>query len=37
MITGEEWEGLVPSEVSSFIKSIKGDERLREIVGTDKR
>ncbi|BCS91983.1 Nicotinamide-nucleotide adenylyltransferase [Metallosphaera sp. J1] len=37
MITGEEWESLVPEEVSDFIKSIKGDERLREIVGTDKR
>ncbi|AEB94115.1 MAG: nicotinamide-nucleotide adenylyltransferase [Metallosphaera sp.] len=37
MITGEEWESLVPEQVSSFIKSIKGDERLREIVGSDKR
>ncbi|QKR01014.1 nicotinamide-nucleotide adenylyltransferase [Metallosphaera tengchongensis] len=37
IITGEEWSDLVPNEVYTFIKSIKGDERLREITGTDKR
>lgn len=37
MITGEPWNDLVPKEVFEFIKKIGGDERLREIVGTDKR
>lgn len=37
IITGEEWKELVPSSVYTYIKSIKGDERLKEIAGTDKR
>jgi nicotinamide-nucleotide adenylyltransferase len=31
----EEWKTLVPKEVSDFILSIKGDERLRKLSGTD--
>ncbi len=37
IITGEEWKELVPNSVYTYIKSIKGDERLKEIAGTDKR
>jgi nicotinamide-nucleotide adenylyltransferase len=37
MITGETWNDLVPKEVFYFIKNIGGEERLKEIVGTDKR
>lgn len=37
MIEGkeEEWRELVPKSVYSFIKKIKGDERLREIARSD--
>jgi nicotinamide-nucleotide adenylyltransferase len=31
----EEWKTLVPKEVSDYILSIKGDERLRKLSGTD--
>ncbi len=37
MINGEDWGKLVPKSVYNYIKSIKGDDRLREIVGTDKK
>jgi nicotinamide-nucleotide adenylyltransferase len=37
IVTGEEWRQLVPNSVYTYIKSIKGDERLKEIAGTDKR
>ncbi len=36
MITNGDWKELVSASTYSFIKSIKGDERLKEIVGTDK-
>ncbi|MEM0372966.1 MAG: nicotinamide-nucleotide adenylyltransferase [Sulfolobaceae archaeon] len=36
IITGEDWSKYVPRAVYEFIKRIKGDERLREIVGTDR-
>jgi len=31
----ETWKELVPNEVAEFIKSIKGDERLRELATND--
>ena len=36
MINGEDWEKLVPSSVSKFIKEIKGDVRLMDLNKTDK-
>lgn len=33
---GADWEKLVPSSVATYIKNIFGDERLREIVLSDK-
>ena len=35
MLTGEEWEKLVPSSVAKFIKEIEGDVRLRDLNKTD--
>jgi nicotinamide-nucleotide adenylyltransferase len=37
IIMNEEWKDLVPSSVYNYIKSIKGDERLKEITGSDKK
>lgn len=31
----DEWKTLVPKEVAEFIRSIKGDERLRAVATTD--
>jgi nicotinamide-nucleotide adenylyltransferase len=36
MITNGNWKDLVSESTYTFIKSIKGDERLKEIVGSDK-
>jgi nicotinamide-nucleotide adenylyltransferase len=36
MLTGKEWEGLVPENVARFIKKIKGVERLRDLTKSDK-
>ena len=35
MLTGEEWENLVPRSVAEYIKKIKGVERIREISKGD--
>lgn len=35
IIAGEEWAQYVPENVFTFIKEIKGDERLREIAQND--
>ena len=35
MLTGENWEELVPSSVANFIKEIDGDVRLRDLNKTD--
>jgi nicotinamide-nucleotide adenylyltransferase len=35
MLCGEEWENLVPPAVADVIREIRGDERLRQIAGTD--
>ena len=34
MLTGGDWEELVPSSVASFIKEIEGDVRLRDLNKT---
>jgi len=36
IVKGSGWEELVPSSTSAYIKSIFGDERLRELVLSDK-
>jgi nicotinamide-nucleotide adenylyltransferase len=36
MLSGEEWESLVPKAVIPIIKSINGVERLRDITKSDK-
>jgi len=36
IIHGETWENLVPTTVAKYIKEISGDERLRELMLTDK-
>jgi nicotinamide-nucleotide adenylyltransferase len=36
VVRGESWEKLVPSSVAAYIKSIFGDERLRELALSDK-
>ena len=36
MLTGKEWEKLVPAAVAKFIKEIDGDVRLRDLNKTDK-
>jgi len=36
VVNGESWEKLVPSSVAIYIKSIFGDERLKELALTDK-
>jgi nicotinamide-nucleotide adenylyltransferase len=36
IVKGSDWEKLVPPSTSAFIKSIYGDERLRELVLSDK-
>ena len=36
MLTGEDWEKLVPAGVAKFIKEIDGDVRLRDLNKTDK-
>lgn len=36
MLSGEEWESLVPKAVISIIKNINGVERLRDITKSDK-
>jgi nicotinamide-nucleotide adenylyltransferase len=35
VVEGSSWESLVPASVSIFIKSIFGDERLRELAQSD--
>jgi nicotinamide-nucleotide adenylyltransferase len=35
VVKGSSWESLVPSSVASYIKSIFGDERLRELTQSD--
>ena len=36
IVKGSDWEKLVPPSTSAFIRSIFGDERLRELVLSDK-
>ncbi len=36
MLTGKNWQELLPRSVSAYVKQIKGDERIREIAQTDK-
>ncbi|MEM3722082.1 MAG: nicotinamide-nucleotide adenylyltransferase [Candidatus Bathyarchaeia archaeon] len=36
MLKGENWEELVPKSVADFIKEIGGDERIRDLVKSDK-
>jgi nicotinamide-nucleotide adenylyltransferase len=36
IIHGENWETLVPTSVAQYIKEISGDQRLRELMMTDK-
>ncbi|HXY83708.1 MAG TPA: nicotinamide-nucleotide adenylyltransferase [Candidatus Saccharimonadales bacterium] len=36
IINRESWEKLVPSTIAKYIKEISGDERLRELMLTDK-
>ncbi|MEA1993082.1 MAG: nicotinamide-nucleotide adenylyltransferase [Euryarchaeota archaeon] len=36
IIDGRSWEEYVPKEVGEFIKKIGGDERLRELVKSDR-
>jgi len=36
VVRGDRWEELVPKSVAEYIKSIFGDERLRELALTDK-
>lgn len=35
VVRGESWEKLVPAPVSAYIKSIFGDERLKELALSD--
>ena len=35
VVRGESWDQLVPASVAAYIKSIFGDERLRELALTD--
>ena len=36
IIEGKNWEELLPKSVASYVKQIKGEERMREISQTDK-
>jgi nicotinamide-nucleotide adenylyltransferase len=36
IIEGKNWDELSPRSVASYVKQIKGDERMREIAQTDK-
>jgi nicotinamide-nucleotide adenylyltransferase len=36
IIEGKNWEELLPKSVVSYIKQVRGDERMREIAQTDK-
>jgi len=36
IIEGRIWEELLPKSVSTYVKQIKGEERMREIAQTDK-
>ena len=36
VLDGENWEELVPKSVAKFIKEIDGEERLKDLVKTDK-
>jgi len=36
VVRGESWDKLVPTTVAAYIKSIFGDERLREVALSDK-
>jgi nicotinamide-nucleotide adenylyltransferase len=36
IIEGKNWEELLPKSVATYIKQIKGEERMREIAQTDK-
>lgn len=36
VVRGESWDKLVPSSIGAYIKSIFGDERLRELALSDK-
>jgi nicotinamide-nucleotide adenylyltransferase len=36
VVNGSSWESLVPISVATYIKSIFGDERLRELAASDK-
>jgi len=35
VVRGESWDNLVPASVATYIKSIFGDERLRELAASD--
>jgi nicotinamide-nucleotide adenylyltransferase len=35
VVKGSSWESLVPASVAAYIKSIFGDERLRELALSD--
>jgi nicotinamide-nucleotide adenylyltransferase len=35
VVRGEPWDNLVPASVATYIKSIFGDERLRELAASD--
>jgi len=36
IIEGKNWEELLPKSVASYVKQIKGEERMKEISQTDK-
>jgi len=36
IIEGKNWEELLPKSVATYVKQIKGEERMREIAQTDK-
>jgi len=36
IIAGEDWSRYVPKAVYEYIRKIKGDERLKEVVGSDR-
>ena len=36
ILGGGNWEELLPRTVTAYVKQIKGDERMKEIAGTDK-
>jgi nicotinamide-nucleotide adenylyltransferase len=36
ILGGGDWEELLPKSVAVYVKQIKGEERMKEIAGTDK-